>query len=809
MSCIAHRRRVAHVLACAALALGLAACESPEERHKAHYERGLALLEEGSVEKAIIEFRNALRIDADDAALRRAMGAAMERSGDIRAAVGQYRAAAELDDRDVESRIWLAKIFTLANDLEEARAQADAALAIAPENPDALAARAAVRLRSGDGDGAVEDARTALENDALNLAAAMVLVSERVQAGDLDAALARTETLIADHPDDITPRVAKLRLLATQGDSAAVGAELATIAETFPNELQFRRSYVQWRIQNGDLEGAEADLRAIAAEEPDDLQRQLDVLRFVYVTRGLEAARAEFDSKIAETDAAVSTSLRLALADLYYQNDRHDLAEETLKALIANQGEEDASLEARNQLARIHLADGDTDAAHALVDEVLEADSENVDALALRASMAIDEYRVEEAIADLRVALASDPQNARLMLLEARAHERNGNLTLAGERLAAATRASEYAPDTAMRYAAFLTQRDQTSAAEAVLTEAARRNPSDRALLTRLAEIRLRLQDWTGADQAAAMLRALDSDDTTADQILAAALSGQGRTDDSIRILESVVSEGQGGENALASLVSTYVRAGETDKAVTLLDRVLADNPHDTRALLLRAELHLLAGDAAKAEAKLREVIAAAPDSQIGYIALTRFLIQSGRDDEALTVTDQAIEKIATSQPLRLLRAQLFETFANFEAAIADYKVLYEANPESLVYANNLASLLAEHRSDDADSMVFAARVANRLRGYEIPHLQDTYGWIMFLNGEVDTALRSLVRAVEGLPDNALVQYHVGRAFAADGNPIQARDHLEAALAIDPNFVKAASARETLAALPQGSASVD
>jgi tetratricopeptide (TPR) repeat protein len=145
--------------------------------------------------------------------------------------------------------------------------------------------------------------------------------------------------------------------------------------------------------------------------------------------------------------------------------------------------------------------------------------------------------------------------------------------------------------------------------------------------------------------------------------------------------------------------------------------------------------------------------------------------------------------------------AGLLERVGDWDGAIEQYAALYRAAPDSVVLANNYASLLAEHRADDPESMALAARIAERLRDSTQPEFLDTYGWIRFLSGDINAALRALTPAAEGLPDNALVQYHAGRAFAAAGQESEARELLEAALSIDPDFKRAESARQALAAL--------
>ena len=45
--------------------LALVACDNAEERAAAHYAKGVELAAAGEVDKAIIEFRNALKLDQD------------------------------------------------------------------------------------------------------------------------------------------------------------------------------------------------------------------------------------------------------------------------------------------------------------------------------------------------------------------------------------------------------------------------------------------------------------------------------------------------------------------------------------------------------------------------------------------------------------------------------------------------------------------------------------------------------------------------------------------------------------------------
>jgi Flp pilus assembly protein TadD len=173
------------------------------------------------------------------------------------------------------------------------------------------------------------------------------------------------------------------------------------------------------------------------------------------------------------------------------------------------------------------------------------------------------------------------------------------------------------------------------------------------------------------------------------------------------------------------------------------------------------------------------------------------------REEELATLLDAAIEAAPGAVAPQLLKAEQLERGRDFDGAIAVYEALYAANSANVVVANNLASLLVTHRDDD-ESLARAYTISRRLRDIEVPAVQDTYGWIAFRRGEHEEALRYLEPAAQGLPDDPVVQYHLGMAYAALGRRDEAVAQLTRALEIAgadnplPQFVRA---RETLAGL--------
>ena len=103
-----------------------------------------------------------------------------------------------------------------------------------------------------------------------------------------------------------------------------------------------------------------------------------------------------------------------------------------------------------------------------------------------------------------------------------------------------------------------------------------------------------------------------------------------------------------------------------------------------------------------------------------------------------------------------------------------------------MIAANNLASLLSDHRNDKA-SLEKAQTLAASLRETQIPQFKDTLGWISYRRDDYVNAISLLEKAVVALPDVPLVRYHLAMSYIAVGQTAKALEQLRVALSLDPN----------------------
>ncbi|WP_201158610.1 tetratricopeptide repeat protein [Rhodobaculum claviforme] len=793
------------------MALALSGCESGEDRAERHFSNGVALIEQGEVTQGLLELRNAVRLLPEHVEARLAIARAENARGRSAAAFGEFMQVVERAPEQLEARVALARLALQEGEWAVAERHGRAAEELAPDTDEVRFVVAMLDYR----DAMVAEDRAAADDAAGRINAMiddfprdgmawrLVIDHALAQGTQMQAGLARLEEALVQRPDIREFHELRIRVLNELARPDALREALHDMYAQFPDDEDVLRGLVGYLMQRDEQPAAEELLRVRADLDGAPQEHVLQLLDFINTTLGSEAALAEVDARIA---AAEDDALRLhaARAVLRLGTGDHDGAIAELETALAAAAPSDERNDVRAELARMALATGETDRARAMVAEILDEDSRHVEALKLHAAWLIDDERTTDAIAALRTAQGRAPRDTAVMLLLGRAHEREGDRGLAGERYAQAVELSGNAARESLNYAGFLLVDNRLDAAESVLTSALREAPANADLIAALGQVQVARGEWDRAQRSIWQLRALDTPAAlrAADALEADSLMQQGRTQDTIAFLETLVADGSEESAALAALLQTQVRAGEIDGARALLEERLAERPDDPTLRFLGAGMMVLDGEIDAAEAVYRELLAEFPSAEAPLRVLHGLMIAQGRIDDAQALIDAVLAEVPEAVVPRMLRAARLEQEFDFEGAIAIYEELYASNRDNLVFANNLASLMATHR-DDAESLERAFLIARRLSGTEVPAFRDTYGWIQYRRGNHADAVTYLEPAAAGLPNDPFVQYHLGMAYHAVGRTEEARVQLQRAIdlaggAVLPQFDRA---REILASL--------
>lgn len=800
----------------ALLAVWLAACDTAEERAERHYQSALALLDEGEVERAMVELLNVFRLDGSHREARRTFAMVQLDRGELADAYGNFLRLVEFYPDDLPARLQLAEMSVVARNWDEVERHARMAGQLDPDAPRvrallaALAYRDAVRGEDAEARAAAAaEAQAVLDADPATIVARTLVIDHLVFEGARRPALDQIDIALGFAPDRYDLYQLQLRLLAEEGDDDALEARLEAAFARFPEDVRLRDSLIAWHVRRDQPERAVAFLRTLAARSPGDEWPRLALVALLRDTSGAGAARAELDALIAEAEAAGAPSMvyRVARAELDFATGDRAAARSDLDDLLAAAETGQARNDAAVVLAGMLLRDGAMAEARARVAEVLAADPAHVGALKLEASWLIDEDRPADALRALRQALTQEPRDPAIMSLMAEAHLREGNRDLAAERLALAVELSGRATAESLRYARFLADAGRLAPAEAILEDGLRANPGQARLLTALAEVRMRRGSHDRAARAIAALGGLDDPAARADAIRLQAdlLEARDRGQELAGFLESVLARGQGDLSTIARIVQARLAQGELDEAARYLDALLVEDGENAMLRFLRAGVHQAAGQTARAERLYRALHAEAPGAEGPTRALVAMLSRDGRTDEARAILQASLQAQPGSVVLRWMEASAREAEGDAEGAIAIYDQLYREDTANALFANNLASLLSTRRSD-AESLERAHAIARRLRDSDVPAFADTYGWIAYRRGDLAVALAHLEAAARAMPDVAQAQYHLGTVYAALGRLEEARAtlaHARDLAADDPRAGHVhAEAEALLATLP-------
>ena len=793
-------RRSTSVAACAVLALGLTACSSPEEKVAGFNRRAEAFLQKGDVVNARLEFQNALQIDGKSIPALMGLSEVAERGREWVKSYVLLTKVVELDAKNVAGRIKLGKLNLASGQLDKALELSDATVVLKPEDPDVLAFRAAVFLKLQDAKAAVDLARRAIEKDKDCVDAHVVLASERIQAGDVTTAIKYLDHVLQGNERNVGVQLIKAQALEKVSHIESAEQVFRRLTTLFPEETSYRYMLVKFYLSHGMQAKAEAEQRAILAAKPDSTQAKIELVRFVAGVRGLPAAAQELEAMVAAKPKDLD--LKLALAQMRLDQKRPDGAVATWKSVIAEAGDAAAGTHARAALAAQLLAAGDKTGAKPLVDEVIARDARNEQGLLLRAGMAMEERRLEDAVTDLRTILRDVPDSARTQLMLARVHELQGLPELAQSQYARAAQAAQFAPAFAMPYAEYLVKSGRVRLAEPVLRDVLRVAPNHVPAQRLLAQVYIRLGDLASAQELAETLTRQDGAGVTATQIRGAVQAAKRDFEGSIASFRSAYAKAPNDVQPLVALVRSYIMAGRTREAASFIQSVLASSPQNVPANLLLGQVMMQAGDRAAAAKAFQRAVEIEPANVAAYQGLVSAAMAQDKPDAALAAIDAGLQKVPDDPGLRLSRALVLESRHEYDAAIAIYEKLLAEQPNAHVVANNLAALLTDHRSDEK-SHKRAYELAQRFRNSQVPFFRDTLAWASHRVGKVQEAGDLLKTVVDEVPDVAAVQFHRGMNQLAQNNKEAARKSLQRAVELAKNspFPQAEEARRTLQGL--------
>ncbi|WP_316247472.1 Beta-barrel assembly-enhancing protease (plasmid) [Roseobacter fucihabitans] len=797
------------------IALTLSACKSSEERAEEFYQSGLELIEAGDYDRGIVELRNVFEFDGSHREARFLLASTMlEEQDNRRGAYGQFLRLAEQYPDDLQTRILLSELAFDGTNWEEFERHGTKAVELDADAPRVRAIAIALAYREAfladDEPGRREQARAAQE--LLNTLPDSVMMRKLVLDtmllnGELDQAMEALAWLIEREPDNILYWRQRLNILLQNNDMEGLEAQLLEMVERFPDDVENKQMLLQFYISRDQQEDAEAFLRqlAVAAAEGDNTPRA-DLINYLLQVKGAEAALAELDAAIAEEEDPVP--FQVIRAGIIFAQGEQNEAIADLEEILETAEPSEQTNNIKIALARMMLSTGNEVGARAHVEEVLVADAGHPMALKMQASWQIRSDDADGAINSLRAALDRTPDDAQAMGLMAEAYARSGRPELSQDFLALAVEASGNAPEESLRYAEQLIGQERYLPAEDILIPALRLQPQNVALLSTLGQLYLRMEDMGRTEQVFKTLANIDTPaaQQASRQLEAQWISANNGVDEAIAYLEGIASSADATLSNQVELVRVRLATGDSTGALALARELLSENPDNLALQAITASVEAANGNLEAAITTYRDILEAEPLAANVWLELARVTQRQDGDDAANAIINEALVAAPEDANLLWASASYRERAGDIDGAIEIYEALYARNSNSVVIANNLASMLSTYRTDET-SLERAWAVARRFRDTDIPAMQDTFGWILQRRGESGEALPYLESAAQGLPNDPVVQYHLGKAYAALERPEEAMAQFRKAVQIagpDDQRAQIIEARALIAASEGG-----
>jgi putative PEP-CTERM system TPR-repeat lipoprotein len=596
---------------------------------------------------------------------------------------------------------------------------------------------------------------------------------------DLDAMLLIAES--ADSPEEIKDAIGRLEQnRAALGDPDRVARALGVL-----------------HARNQDVPRAEAEFKAAVSAKPDSPEAHLALARLHLGKRELAEAEKEF--KAAADLAPAGSFARLQLADFYLLTRRVDEATKVLKQITT---EAPDAFPAWLRLAELAFARGQLDEAQKAVDAVLGKSPDNMQALVIQARIHLSKREPAKALDAAQKAVKAQPSSGIAHHTLALAQVASGNNPLA---LSAAKDAVARAPQLAE--AVFLLgelqlQSGDTVGAVAGLKDYLQKQPQDARAWEALGKAQLRTRDAAGAHASFAKMAELQPANARAPYLTGLALRTQGKSAEAKQQFEKALAMAPGFMEPLDQLATMSFAERNPQAAIARVERQAMLEPKSAALQYLLGRAYQASGDTRQAEKAYMKAVELNPNAAQAYVSLGQLYSASKEYDRAIAELDKALASRPDQPAALMLKSIAQQMKGDGTQAREGYEKLLKANPRFAPAANNLAWMLTEDGpGQDLKRALLLAQSA-RDAAPQDPQIADTLGWVHYKQAAYPAAEALLREAVEKLPANAEVQYHLGMALAKLGRNEEARAALAKSLELSASHPGAAEAKATLASLP-------
>jgi tetratricopeptide (TPR) repeat protein len=480
----------------------------------------------------------------------------------------------------------------------------------------------------------------------------------------------------------------------------------------------------------------------------------------------------------------------------YYVAVKNDAAARQMLLPLLN--DQRAAASANLRLAALDYKGGHADDAFKRLASVLDKDQSNLDALLLKSTILLSEKKTDEALASANAAVERHPSSTAALFVLGRVQtlrnqpevavhafeevlRLNPRATAAKVALAQLQLAAGHSDTSVVLAAEALANEPNNADAQLVYTRGLlRRGELDRAG-AELKQLSARYPRSAVLHAETGMLLGLKHDYSGARKAFEEALQLQ-----------------PANIEALDGLVAIDLATKDYASARARVDARIASAP-TAQLLTLAARTYGATGDLAGAERLLRRALDLDSGNLTAYGGLGQLYAMQGKLAEARAEFEKLAQRSPKSVSALTMVAIIAEAQGDMKTAREGFEHVLQVDPEAAVASNNLAWIYANN-GGNLDVALQLAQTAHKHLP-DLAEINDTLGFIYYKKNLSALAITSLKLSADKDPANAIYQYHLGLAYAGEGDADHARQALKRALVLKPAFDGAPHAKELLASL--------
>lgn len=251
---------------------------------------------------------------------------------------------------------------------------------------------------------------------------------------------------------------------------------------------------------------------------------------------------------------------------------------------------------------------------------------------------------------------------------------------------------------------------------------------------------------------------------------------------------------------ALAQLTALDIALTNQAVALKRVQAELAKNPQSPQLLYLEGMvLGSTSNTLDQAEAVLRKSLEVDKDYTPAYALMGRVLLGKRQIKEAEAQLAIAFEKQPNDTISGMLLAAVYKDQKQDEKARQVYEKILSVQPNFLPAMNDLAYLYCD-RLNQLEKAYEWGRKARTLAP-QSAFVADTFGWILYRQGDFQQALALIQESAAKLAENPEVQYHLGMAHYMFGHVEAARTAMQLAANATADYSGKEEAKKYLALL--------